>query len=409
MADHAVDVIGKVEGGSSRRQVDDIPFRGEHIDPVLEHLTAQILEQWATLGEILLPGEQLAQPLDLVFEVAPLAAGLGPFLVAPVGCNSELGILMHLIGADLDLHRLALGSHHHGMDGLVAVGFGVGDIVVKLAGNMVEVGVNDAERRIAILQPLGHHPHRAHVEQLVEFEVLLLHLAPDAVDVFRSAVDLGLNSRLFQGIAQRLHELADVALPIEALLVELFGDLFVGIRVQVAEGEILELPLELTDAEAVGKRRIDVGDLLGHQHPGLFIRLLRLPQAGDPLRQLDHHGAHILDHGEQHAPHIVDLLRRGLAAMQGLQGTDGLHLQHPFHQLGDLGTEVLVHPLLADETGFDEGVDDGGLEGRDIHAEHQQDAHHLNATHQQLAGQRLVTERQTILVDGSQLILVTVT
>ena len=273
----------------------------------------------------------------------------------------------------------------------------------------MELGVHDTERRIAILQPLGHYPHRAHIEQLVEFEVLLLHLAPDAVDMFRPTVHLGVNSRLFQPITQGLHKLADVALAVEPLLVELLGDLLVGIRVQVTEGEIFQLPLELADAQTVGERRIDVGDLLGHQHPGLFICRLRFPQAGDPLRQLDHHGAHILDHSEQHATHVVDLLRRGFAAMEGLQGADGFHLQHPFHQLGDLGTEILVHPLLADETGFDEGVDDGGLECTDIHAEHLQDAHHFDTTHQQLAGQRLVTERQTILVDGSQLILFTVT
>ncbi len=124
---------------------------------------------------------------------------------------------MHLLGADLDLHRLPLLPHYHCVDGLVAVGLGVGDIVVKFAGNMMEMGVDDAERRIAILQPLGDHPHRTHVEQLVEFEVLLLHLAPDAVDVFRSAIDLGLDPGFGKRIAQGLHELADVALPDRAV------------------------------------------------------------------------------------------------------------------------------------------------------------------------------------------------
>ena len=224
--------------------------------------------------------------------------------------------------------------------------------------------------------------------------------------MFRSAIDLGLDAGLGQGIAQGLHEFADVALAIEAFLVQLFGDLLVGVRVQVAEGEILELPLELTDTEAVRKGGIDVGDLLGHQHPGLLIRFLRLTQAGDALRQLDDHGAHVLDHGEQHAAHVVHLLRRGFAAVKGLQGADGLHLQHPFHQLGDLGAEVLVHLFLADETRFDEGIENGGLEGGEIHAEHQQNAHHLDAAHQQAVGESLVAERQTVLVDGSQLILV---
>ena len=178
---------------------------------------------------------------------------------------------------------------------------------------------------------------------------------------------------------------------------------------QVTEGEIFELPLELTYAEAVGKGRIDVGDLLGHQHPGLLIRQLGFPQAGDPLRQLDDDSAHILHHGEQHAAHVVHLLRGGLAAVQGLQRADGLHLQHPFHQLGDLGTEVLVHLLLLDEAGFDEGIENGRFEGGEIHAEHQQYAHHLDATHQQAVGERLVAKRQTVLVDGSQLILVAFT
>ena len=409
VADHAVDVIGEIERGGPRRQVDDVPLGGEYIDPVLEHLTAQIVQQGAAFGEILLPGEELAQPLDLVFEGTGLGGGLSPFLVAPVSRDAEFGILMHLLGADLDLHRLPLLPHHHCVDGLVAVGLGVGDIVVKFAGNMMEMGVDDAERRITILQPLGDHPHRTHVEQLVEFEVLLLHLAPDAVDVFRAAIDFGLDPGLRQRIAQGLHELADVALPIESFLVELLGDLLVGIRVQVTEGEIFELPLELTYAEAVGERRIDVGDLLGHQHPGLLIRQLGFPQAGDPLRQLDDDSAHILHHGEQHAAHVVHLLRGGLATVQGLQRADGLHLQHPFHQLGDLGTEVLVHLLLLDEAGFDEGIENGRFEGGEIHAEHQQYAHHLDATHQQAVGERLVAKRQTVLVDGSQLILVAFT
>jgi len=95
--------------------------------------------------------------------------------------------------------------------------------------------------------------------------------------------------------------------------------------------------------------------------------------------------------------------------VKGLQGADGLHLQHPFHQLGDLGAEVLVHLFLADETGFDEGIENGGLEGGEIHAEHQQDAHHLDPAHQQAVGERFVTQGQAILVDGSQLILVTFT
>lgn len=37
-------------------------------------------------------------------------------------------------------------------------------------------------------------PHRAHIIEIGEAELLLLHLAPDAVDVFRAAIDIGLDA-----------------------------------------------------------------------------------------------------------------------------------------------------------------------------------------------------------------------
>ena len=70
-------------------------------------------------------------------------AGISKTFTTRNQLTSNQSILMHLVGTDLDLHRLALWPHHDSVDGLVTVGFGVGDIVVKLAGNMVEMGVND--------------------------------------------------------------------------------------------------------------------------------------------------------------------------------------------------------------------------------------------------------------------------
>jgi hypothetical protein len=49
-----------------------------------------------------------------------------------------------------------------------------------------------------------------------------------------------------------------------ALLVEHLGDALVGVRVEEAEGQVLQLPLQLPDAEAVGERRIDVERLARH-------------------------------------------------------------------------------------------------------------------------------------------------
>ena len=57
-------------------------------------------------------------------------------------------------------------------------------------------------------------------------------------------------------------DLRDVALARRALRLDELGDLLVALRLQVAEREVLELPLDLPDAEAVGQRRVDLHRLL---------------------------------------------------------------------------------------------------------------------------------------------------
>ena len=54
---------------------------------------------------------------------------------------------------------------------------------------------------------------------------------------------------------ERAAQLGDVALAVGALLVERRGDAPVVVRLQEAERQVLELPLELPEAEAVGERR----------------------------------------------------------------------------------------------------------------------------------------------------------
>ena len=55
----------------------------------------------------------------------------------------------------------------------------------------------------------------------------------------------------------------DVVLALLALLVDQALDLLVLARVQRGEGEVLELPLDRVDAEAVRDRRVDLEGLLG--------------------------------------------------------------------------------------------------------------------------------------------------
>lgn len=75
---------------------------------------------------------------------------------------------MHLFGANLDFKSFAPRPQYHRMDGLVAVRLRVCHVIVELVGQVTVVGVNDTERRIAILQAFNHNTHSAHIKQFIK-------------------------------------------------------------------------------------------------------------------------------------------------------------------------------------------------------------------------------------------------
>ena len=243
-----------------------------------------------------------------------------------MGRDAELGVTVHLLGADLDLDGLALVADDDGVDGLVAVRLRVRDIVVELARYMVPVGVDHAEGRVAVVDLLDDDAHCPDVIELGELKVLLLHLAPDAVNVLGPPVDIGLDPVLGKSGPELGDELVDVGLAVNPLLVEEARDLLVDVGMQVAEGEILKLPLELSDAESVRERRVNRADFLGDEDSGLLRGALHLAEYRDPLGKLDADRADILNHGDEHAPDLVDLLLRHLIVRDVLQALDGLHV-----------------------------------------------------------------------------------
>jgi hypothetical protein len=66
---------------------------------------------------------------------AGLAMPTAPFFVHPVGGDAVLRRLVHLVGTDLDLERLARGTDDRGVQGLVHVELGHGDIVFETPGS----------------------------------------------------------------------------------------------------------------------------------------------------------------------------------------------------------------------------------------------------------------------------------
>src|SRR5690606_8192488 len=202
--------------------------------------------------------EKLPEPCDLLL-VRPIRAR--SLLVAPVRGHTELGVLVHLVRAYLELDGQLLGADDRRMQGAVAVALRRRDVVVELAGDVRPETMDDAERGIAVRDGVDEDPDRTQIVELLERQALALHLAPDAVEVLRPAgharADPGLLER---GRDDRDHVL-DVALAVSPLRGEPRRDAPIVVRLEVSEREVLELPLELPDPEPARERRVDLARL----------------------------------------------------------------------------------------------------------------------------------------------------
>ena len=196
--------------------------------------------------------------------------------------------------------------------------------------------MDDAERRVAVLDRIDEDAHRPDVVERVDADLLAPQLAEDAVDVLRPAAHVGGEPRGRELALQRRDHVADVALAIEPSLVDEPGDPLVFVGLERAQRQVLELPLELPDAEAVGERRVDVHHLARGDAAAATFASHQMAQRLRPLGKLDQHHADVLDHREEHLAQVLGL--RGALLPVGANG-ERLHGIHPRDAL-DEGRDV---------------------------------------------------------------------
>ena len=330
VADVRVDLVREVERRGARRQRLDLALGREDEHLVLEEVRLQRLGELLRVVRVLLPVEQLAQPLDLLLD--RLAAVL---LVDPVRGHTELGGAVHLHRADLDLERSSLGPDHGRVERLVHVELGHRDHVLEAPWQRLPQRVDDPDRAVAVLDGLDDHAHRREVVDLVELAALLGHLRVDREEVLGAPRDVGVDADGAELLAQVLARAAHVGLTLVALLRDELLDLVVLARVERREGEVLELPLDRVDAEPVRQRREDLERLLG------LLLLLGLRHRADrahvvqAVGQLDEDDPDVLGHRDHHLAVVLSL-----AVVAALEGDAG-ELRHAVDELRDLLAELV--------------------------------------------------------------------
>ncbi|KPZ18253.1 Uncharacterized protein ALO56_05246 [Pseudomonas viridiflava] len=343
VADLGVDPIGEVQRRRALGQVNGVTIRREDVDPVRFDIDPQLIGQPADVAQFFVPFQHLTQPGDFLFVM--VGAGFDVrALVAPVRADAQLGFFVHRMRTDLDFQHLAFRPDDRSVQRAVAVFLGVGDVVVEFLGNVPPQGVHDAQRGVAVAHFGNEYTHRTHVVDLTERQTLALHFAPDGIDVFGTAADIGSDAGGQQFVFQLGHDVADEPLAVQTTLMQQLGDLLVLVRLKVAERQVFQLPLDVPDTQAVSQRRIDVEDFPRHAVALFVVGVLHRPNRTGTLGELDQCDAHVIDHRHQHLAQVLDL---GLTAQhQRLTrtetGTDRRHAQHAVDQFGHCFTKLLL-------------------------------------------------------------------
>ena len=151
------------------------------------------------------------------------------------------------------------------------------------------------------------------------------------------AADLGSDVDLAELLAKDADALVDEALPRPAAIGEHVDELPELVRLEVLEGEVLELPLDLPHAEPMRERRVDLHRLA--RDAGLLVRrqVGERPHVVEPVGELDDHDADVLGHREEHLSNALGLLLLDAAGAPELG-----ELRDPVHELADLAAEALL-------------------------------------------------------------------
>ena len=130
----------------------------------------------------------------------PLTDGAVARLVQPVCGDAVVGHLLHVAGADLDFDGHAVHAHQHGVQGLVAVGLGNGDVVLELPGHRLVQAVDAAQYPVAGVHRVDDDAKGEDIHDLREALPLGFHLLVDAVEVLFAADYLDLVALLLQAV-----------------------------------------------------------------------------------------------------------------------------------------------------------------------------------------------------------------
>ena len=161
--------------------------------------------------------------------------------------------------------------------------------------------------------------------------------------------------------------LCDRRLALGALLGDALGDVAIGLGIEVAQTQVLEVPLDLPDAEAVRDRRVDLERLAGDRLLLGRRQARQRPHVVQAVGELDDDDADVLGHRHEHLAQVLDL--RVFLRLVG----DARELGDALDERGDLGAELRGDLFARDDGVLDDVVQERGGDRRPVHLQVGQD------------------------------------
>ncbi|MNM28426.1 hypothetical protein D3C81_389410 [compost metagenome] len=355
VADARVNRIGEVDGRGAARQGDDLRLRRKYVDGIGEQVDLDVFEEFGRVARLLLDVEQGLQPrMGALLQVGRVRFAA---LVEPVRRYAGLGRAVHFLRADLEFHRRAVGADDGRVQRLVAVQLADRDVILELARHGLVQAVQGTQGHVAVGKTVHHHAEAVHVQHLRERQMLAAHLFIDVVQGLFAARHFCVELGHGKGAFHRFHDLVDHFAPVAARRLDGFRQGAVAHRVQVRERQVLQLVINVVQAEAVRDWHIHFHGLAGDA--ALFRRRHEVQGAHivQAVGQLDQDHAHVGGHGQQHLAEVFRL-RFDLALELDL-----FQLRQAIDQVRHRRAEALDQFILLDVLVFHDVVQQGGHDG----------------------------------------------
>ncbi len=209
VADIRVHAVSEIDGRGALGEPLDVTLGREHVDFFREQLHPDGIHELLGILKLLLPFQELPEPGETLH--VPLVVALA-FLVFPVGRNARLGNTVHLGGPYLHFHPLAERADHRGVQRLVHVALGHGDIVLEASGNGLPRRMDDAKDFVTRTYVIDQDADRHEIVNLVDIHVAALHLVVDGVEVLAPPRDVAPDAVLDQLLGNDFHDFPHIAL-----------------------------------------------------------------------------------------------------------------------------------------------------------------------------------------------------